>query len=67
LDEINRLLAETEEELAKLSARRAELLAQVSELRKEEASILCAGSTTAAQVAIGDQPVLPGSENRPLP
>jgi hypothetical protein len=40
LDEINRRLAETEEELAKLNARRAELLAQVSELQREKASFL---------------------------
>ena len=40
LDEINRLLAETEEELAKLNARRTELLAQVSELQREKAPFL---------------------------
>jgi len=40
LDEINRLLAETERELAKLNARRAELLMQMSVLQQERASFL---------------------------
>ena len=38
LDEINRLLAETEGELAKLNTRRTELLKQITELRQEKIS-----------------------------
>jgi len=38
LDEVNRLLAETERDLAKLSARRDELLGQLAELQHEKAS-----------------------------
>ncbi len=38
LDEINRLLAETEEALARLNARRTELLRQITELQQEKAS-----------------------------
>jgi superfamily II DNA or RNA helicase len=37
LDEINRLLAEVEEVLAKLNARRTELLKQIAELKQEKA------------------------------
>lgn len=40
LDEINRLLAEKEEELTRLDARRAELLAQIAELQQEKAPFL---------------------------
>ena len=40
LDEIDRLLEETEGELAKLNARRAELLAQITALQQEKASFL---------------------------
>jgi hypothetical protein len=40
LEEIHRVLAEAEEELAKLNARRSELLARVSELQKDKASYL---------------------------
>jgi len=36
LDEVNRLLAETEGELAKLNARRDELLARLTELQREQ-------------------------------
>lgn len=45
LDEINRLLAETEEELATLNARRADLLRQLAELRQERTSLLPAQET----------------------
>jgi hypothetical protein len=38
LDEINRLLTATEEEFAKLNARRTELLMQITELQQEKAS-----------------------------
>lgn len=38
--EVNRLLAEAEEELARLDLRRAELLEQIAQLRREESSIL---------------------------
>lgn len=38
LDEINRLLAATEEEFAKLNARRTELLLQITELQQEKAA-----------------------------
>ena len=38
LDEINRLLTDSEAELAKLNIRRAELLKQITELRQEKAS-----------------------------
>ena len=41
-DEINRLLAEAKGALAALDARRAELLAQISELQRERASSLAA-------------------------
>ena len=37
LDEINRLLVEAEEELAKLNSRRTELLQQITELKQEQA------------------------------
>ena len=37
-DEIDRLLAEAEGELARFDARRAELLAQIGELRREQAA-----------------------------
>ncbi len=37
LDEINRLLAEAEEALAKLNARRTELLKQITDLQQEKA------------------------------
>jgi len=40
VDEIDRLLAETEGELAKLNARRTELLAQITALQQEKASFL---------------------------
>ena len=40
LDEINQLLAEREEELARLDARRAELLAQITKLHQEKAPFL---------------------------
>jgi hypothetical protein len=40
LDQINRQLAETENELSKLNARRDELLGQLSELQQEKASLL---------------------------
>jgi superfamily II DNA or RNA helicase len=40
LDEVNELLAETEAELAKLNARRDELLAQLTELQRKKASFL---------------------------
>jgi superfamily II DNA or RNA helicase len=40
LDEVNRFLAETEAELARLNARRDELLAQLAELQREEVSFL---------------------------
>jgi len=40
LDDVNRLLAETEGELAKLNARRDELLGQLAELQREKASFL---------------------------
>ena len=36
LDETNRLLAEKEAELARLDARRAELLAQIAKLQQEK-------------------------------
>ncbi len=39
LDEVNRLLDETERNLAKLSARRDKLLGQLAELRREKASL----------------------------
>lgn len=45
LDEINRLLAETEEELARLNARRTELLRQITELQQEKSSFLPAQGT----------------------
>jgi hypothetical protein len=45
LDEVNRLLAETEAELARLNARRDELLAQLAELQREKASLLSAQET----------------------
>jgi hypothetical protein len=38
--EVNRLLAEAKEELARLDLRRAELLEQIAQLRREESSIL---------------------------
>jgi hypothetical protein len=40
LDEINRLLAEREKELARLDARRIDLVRQIAELRQERASFL---------------------------
>jgi hypothetical protein len=40
LDEIDRLLEETEGELAKLNTRRAELLAQITALQQEKAALL---------------------------
>jgi hypothetical protein len=40
LDEINRLLAEAEENLATLNAHQAELLRQIAELQREKASLL---------------------------
>jgi hypothetical protein len=40
LDEINRLLVEREKELAKLDARRIDLVRQIAELRQERASFL---------------------------
>jgi hypothetical protein len=40
LDEIDRLLAEKEEELAQLDARRAELLTQITNLQQEKAPVL---------------------------
>ncbi|MFC2046555.1 DEAD/DEAH box helicase family protein [Chloroflexota bacterium] len=40
LDEVNRLLAETESELSKLNARRDELLGQLAELQREKAALL---------------------------
>ena len=40
LDEINQLLAEKQEELARLDARRAELLAQIAKLQQEKAPFL---------------------------
>src|SRR5574337_296219 len=40
LDEINRRLAEAEENLATLNARQAELLRQIAELQREKASLL---------------------------
>ncbi|MBI1878363.1 MAG: DEAD/DEAH box helicase family protein [Chloroflexi bacterium] len=40
LDEINHLLAETEEELARLNTRRAELLTQITQLQQEKALLL---------------------------
>jgi cell division protein FtsB len=40
LHEVNLLLAEAEAELAKLNARRDDLLAQLAELQREKASIL---------------------------
>ena len=40
LDEVNRLLAETERELAKLNVRRDELLGQLAELQREKALLL---------------------------
>ena len=40
LDETNRLLAEAERELAGLTARRSELLVQITELQKEKAAFL---------------------------
>jgi superfamily II DNA or RNA helicase len=40
LDEVNRLLTETERELGKLNTRRDELLGQLAELQREKASLL---------------------------
>jgi hypothetical protein len=40
LDEIDRLLEETEGELAKLNTRRAEMLAQITALQQEKAALL---------------------------
>ena len=40
LDDINRQLAETENELSKLNARRNELLGQLAELQREKAALL---------------------------
>jgi len=40
LDEVNRLLAETERELAKLNVQRDELLGQLAELQREKAAFL---------------------------
>jgi len=49
LDEIDRLLAETEEELANLNARRAELLMHISELQHEKTSFLAGQETPPLQ------------------
>jgi len=46
MEEINRLLAESTVELARLNARKAELLAQVSDLQKEKESFLSAQLTS---------------------
>ena len=40
LGEVNRLLAETERELAKLNVQRDELLGQLAELQREKAAFL---------------------------
>jgi hypothetical protein len=40
LDEINRLLVQTEEELMRLNIRRSELLRQITELQQEKSSFL---------------------------
>ena len=40
LDELSRLLAETENELSKLNARRDELLDQLAELQRAKAALL---------------------------
>ncbi len=50
LAEINRLLAETKEELTKLDARRVELLKQITELQQEKVSFLD-GQETPPQLA----------------
>ncbi len=52
LDEINRLLTETERELAKLNARRSELRRQITELQQEKASILPAQETSPQSVKL---------------
>jgi hypothetical protein len=60
LDEVNRLLAEKEEALATLNARRAELLLQIKELRREKASSLYRQETLL-------QPELPSVTNQSAP
>ena len=60
LDEVNRLLAEKEEALATLNARRAELLLQIRELRREKASSFYRQETLL-------QPELPSVTNQSAP
>ena len=58
LDEIDRLLAETEGELARLNTRRAELLAQITALQREKTELLY------TQEAPSQSPNLPSVTNQ---
>ena len=60
LDEVNRLLTETERELGKLNARRGELLGQLTELQREKASWLNGQE-------VPPQPMLPSLTNQSSP
>jgi hypothetical protein len=60
LDEVNRLLTETERELGKLNARRDELLGQLTELQREKASWLNGQEGP-------PQPMLPSLTNQSSP
>lgn len=60
LDELSRLLAETENELTKLNARRDELLNQLAELRRAKAALLDGSEASL-------QPALPSVNNESPP